>query len=154
MTITRRALLLCGLAVPVAGTILRPALAREPAVFAPDGHALSGYDPVAYFTEGRPVPGRADQALMWEGATWFFASAENRETFEMDPTRYSPRYGGYCAYAMSQRSLESADPQAFTIWNGRLYVTHSLEIREIWRQDIPGHVARADANWPAILGQM
>ena len=78
MNLTRRALFVAALAIPVAGTILRPAFANEPEIFAPGGVAIAGYDPVAYFTDGKPVPGEMDHALMWRGATWYFASAKGR----------------------------------------------------------------------------
>ncbi len=151
MNLTRRALLVAALAVPVAGTILRPAFANEPEVFAPGGVAISGYDPVAYFTEGKPVAGDVHHALMWRGATWYFASAETMEAFEMNPAAYAPQYGGYCAYAMSKGSIASTAPDAFTVKDGRLYLNFSTEVRAIWSEDITGNVARADAFWPAVL---
>lgn len=151
MNLTRRALFVAALAIPVAGTILRPAFANEPEVFAPGGVAISGYDPVAYFTEDKPVPGRMDHALMWRGATWYFASADTMEAFEMNPAAYAPQYGGYCAYEMSKGAVASTAPEAFTVTDGRLYLTHSMEFRAIWRQDIAGNVALADSHWPAAL---
>jgi YHS domain-containing protein len=151
MNLTRRALFVAALAIPVAGTILRPAFADEPEVFAPGGVAISGYDPVAYFTEGKPVPGKMDHALMWRGATWYFASAESMEAFEMNPAAYAPQYGGYCAYAMSKGAVASTAPEAFTVSDGRLYLNFSTEVRTIWSQDIPGNVVLADGYWPAAL---
>lgn len=152
MSLTRRALLVAAVSIPVAGTILRPAFASEPEVFAPGGVAISGYDPVAYFTEGKPVPGQTDHALMWRGATWYFANAETMEAFEMDPVAYAPQYGGYCAYAMSKGAVASTVPEAFTVTGGRLYLTYSTEVRAIWSEDIAANVALADSHWPTVLG--
>lgn len=152
MSLTRRALLCAALAIPVAGTILRPALAAEPEVFAPGGVAISGYDPVAYFTEGRAVAGQASHALMWRGATWYFASADTMAAFEMNPAAYAPQYGGYCAYAMSKGAVSATAPEAFTVYEGRLYLNYSTEVRAIWKADIPGNTALADGFWPAALG--
>lgn len=151
MTLTRRALLAFGLAIPVVGTILRPALAREPEVFSTAGVAISGYDAVAYFTEGRPVEGKPSFSLKWRGVTWQFASAQTMDAFEMNPGAYAPQYGGYCAYAMSKGAVATTVPEAFTINKGRLYLNFSTAVRTIWGEDIPGNVALADSHWPAAL---
>jgi YHS domain-containing protein len=151
MTLSRRALLAIMLAIPLAGTILRPARANEPPIYAPGGIAISGYDPVAYFTLNRPVRGTAEHALWWRGAMWYFINGQNLQLFEMNPAAYAPQYGGYCAYALSRGTLLSSSPEAFTIHNGALYLKHSMEFRTIWRQDMNGNIRRADANWPTIL---
>lgn len=153
MTLTRRALFAAVLTIPIAGTILRPALAAEPEIFAPGGVAMSGYDPVAYFTDGHPVMGKAANALRWRGAVWYFATAEAMEAFEMNPVAYAPQYGGYCAYAMSKGAIAPTVPEAFTIHDGRLYLNFSTEVRTIWGADIPGNIALADSHWPSALGQ-
>ncbi|MEM9046374.1 MAG: YHS domain-containing (seleno)protein, partial [Pseudomonadota bacterium] len=66
------------------------------------GTAIDGTDPVAYFTEGKPVEGTSDHVMEWNSATWYFASAENLAKFAADPAKYAPQYGGYCAWAVSQ----------------------------------------------------
>lgn len=153
MTLTRRSLLAVALMIPVAGTILRPALAREPEIYAPGGVALQGYDPVAYFTTGKPVKGSPDHALMWRGATWYFASAESQEAFEMNPQAYAPQYGGYCAYAMTKGAISPTAPEAFAVAGGQLYLTYSTEVRAIWEEDIDGNVALADLHWPEVMNK-
>ena len=115
------------------------------------GGAIRGYDPVAYHTEGKPVAGKRAHRVEWKGATWSFASAENKALFEGDPEKYAPRYGGYCAWAVSNGGTASIDPDAWTIVDGKLYLNYSLGVREQWSQDIPGNVAKADVNWPKIL---
>lgn len=80
--------------------LARPAFAASPQVFAVDGVAIRGTDPVAYFDQMMPVAGKADHALMWNGAQWLFASAENMAKFVANPEAFAPQYGGYCAYAM------------------------------------------------------
>jgi YHS domain-containing protein len=115
--------------------------------------ALSGYDPVAYFTDGRPVEGRPEFELAWNGATWRFASAEHRDLFKAAPERYAPRYGGYCAYAVSQGYTASADPQAWKIVDGHLYLNYNREVQRTWEQDTPGYIAKADHNWPGVLAR-
>ncbi len=114
------------------------------------GTAIKGYDPVAYFTEGRPLKGSRRHAYEWQDATWHFASAEHKALFAANPERYAPQYGGYCAYAVALGSTADIDPDAWRIVDGKLYLNVSQSIRRKWEQDIPGHIARADANWPSI----
>src|SRR6266446_8426410 len=59
--------------------------------------SISGYDPVAYFTEGKPVPGKTDFEYSWHKLRWRFASSAHRDLFSRDPGRYAPQYDGYCA---------------------------------------------------------
>jgi YHS domain-containing protein len=113
--------------------------------------ALGGYDPVAYFTLGRPTEGSRRFASSWNGATWRFVSAEHKALFDADPTRYAPQYGGYCAYAVSEGYTASADPTAWRIVDGKLYVNYSHDVQKQWEQDIPGRITRADGHWPAVL---
>jgi YHS domain-containing protein len=114
------------------------------------GTAIEGYDPVAYFEEGKPVEGDSDYAHEWMGATWYFASAENRDLFAADPEKYAPQYGGYCAWAVSQGYTAKIDPQAWAVVDDRLYLNYSLDVQKQWQQDVPGHITKADANWPDI----
>ena len=84
------------------------------------GNAIDGYDPVAYQTMGKPVEGSADYTYDWKGATWRFASAENRDMFAADPEKYAPAYGGYCAYGVAQDALVGIDPEAWSVVDGKL----------------------------------
>lgn len=115
------------------------------------GAAISGFDAVAYFVKGEPVPGDPKVTVMWKGAVWQFSTVQNRETFESNPRAYAPQFGGYCAYAMSQGYLASTDPQAWRIHNGKLYLIHNRQIQAMWLDDIEGHLKRANARWPHIL---
>ena len=114
------------------------------------GIAVSGYDPVAYFTEGRPVRGLARFSLRHKGAEWRFASAANRDRFVADPARYSPQFGGYCAYAVSEGRTASSDPEAWTIRDGRLYLNYDREVAVEWLKDVDRRVRQGHANWPTI----
>ncbi len=133
--------------------VLQAGMARasHPPVFASNGIAINGTDPVAYFDQGQPVAGQAAHAVDWNGARWQFASAGNRDRFAADPVAFAPAYGGYCAWAASQGYVADTVPEAWTIHAGRLFLNASQRIRRRWERDIPGHVARADANWPGIL---
>src|SRR5437764_481032 len=80
-----------------------------------NGLAIRGYDPVAYFQQGGPVKGSPALRQEWMGATWLFSSAANRDVFATNPDKYAPRYGGYCAYAVSEGDTASIDPEAWRI---------------------------------------
>lgn len=126
-----------------------PALAIDP-VFQADGAAIRGYDPVAYFTQDGPVKGKPEHAFEHSGATWYFASAENRDTFAADPEKYAPAYGGYCAWAVSQGYTAPVDPDAWSVRDGRLYLNYSKVVRARWALDKDGNIAAADRNWPGL----
>ncbi|MBL4767746.1 MAG: YHS domain protein [Rhodobacteraceae bacterium] len=125
--------------------------ATSPMIFAPDGVAINGYDPVSYFTNSKPVQGNHNQAVMWKGAIWQFSSGSNRIAFESDPWAFAPRYGGYCAYSMSIGKTSTTDPNAWRIHNNKLFLIHDLATRLFWLRDIDGNIDRANHNWPAVL---
>lgn len=129
-----------------------PALAQPP-VFQTDGAAIRGYDPVAYFTTGQPTPGSPDITADYDGATWRFATAENRALFLLEPAKYAPQYGGYCAYGMTVGQKVPVDPAAWSIVEGRLYLNNSLAVRESWSKDPAGNIGKADAAWPKVRDQ-
>jgi len=114
------------------------------------GLALKGYDPVAYFADSRPVPGRPEFTARHEGATYRFASAASRDLFLAAPARYAPQYGGYCAYGMASGYKAPIEPDAWTIVEGKLYLNYSQSVRSRWSSDIPGYIRKADANWPSV----
>ena len=145
MSLTRRTAL--GL---IAATIATPVFAADP-VFSTDGMAIRGFDPVAYFTMSKPVKGDAAISSNWDGANWAFSSAENKALFDADPEKYAPKYGGYCAFAVSKGATAPTDPDAWTIHNGHLYLNYSTNVRAIWREDIDGNIGKADKNWPGVL---
>ena len=130
---------------------LTPALGQKSEVYADRGGAIRGYDPVAYFTDGRPVKGSPQFTHQWRGATWHFASAENRDRFAAAPEKFAPQYGGYCAYGVAQGYAVSIDPAAWSIVDGKLYLNYSRSVREDWNKDIPGYIRKANANWPGVL---
>jgi len=131
--------------------LARPAYAMKPKVFIHNGLAIRGIDPVAYFTAGAPTMGDEAYQSEWMGATWSFASADNKALFDGNPEAYAPKYGGYCAYAVSKGATATTDPEAWTIFEDRLYLNFSTNVREIWSEDIPGNVEKADNNWPGVL---
>jgi YHS domain-containing protein len=114
------------------------------------GLALKGYDPVAYFAEGKPVQGKPEITASHEGATYRFASAANRDAFAAAPGKYAPQYGGYCAYGMASGYKAPIEPDAWTIVEGKLYLNYNQSVRSRWSGDIPGYIRKADANWPTV----
>ncbi len=114
------------------------------------GVALKGYDPVAYSAQSRPVKGSSQFSYRWMNATWWFATAGNRDTFAKDPAKYSPQFGGYCAYAVSEGHTASIDPDAWKLVDGKLYLNYSKGVQKKWEQDVRTRIATGEKNWPAL----
>ena len=127
------------------------AAAQKAEVFSDRDGAIRGYDPVAYFTESKPVKGDAKYAHPWKGATWRFASAENRERFAAAPEKYAPQYGGYCAYGVAGGYTVKTEPDAWSVVEGKLYLNYDRNVQASWVKDIPGYIRKADGNWPRAL---
>jgi len=115
--------------------------------------AVDGYDAVAYFTEGKPVEGSKEYTHDWNGATWRFASAANRDRFAAEPAKYAPQYGGYCAWAVAHGYTADADPEAWAVVDGKLYLNYDKKVQAKWQQDVPGLIAKANENWPKLLAK-
>ena len=136
------------------GTVAgQPARAAEAPVYTGflSSLAVNGHDPVAYFTEGKPVEGSAKFESRYNGATWRFASAANKAAFDAEPERYAPQYGGYCAWAVSQGYTAKGDPANWRIVDGKLYLNYNAEVQQTWEKDIPGNIGKADGNWPKVI---
>lgn len=114
------------------------------------GLALRGYDPVAWFADARPRRGNAALRAEHAGVTWHFASAANLARFEADPAAHMPRYGGFCAFGVARGYKVDIDPDAWHIRDGVLYLNYDRGVQRQWQRDIPGHIARAEANWPRL----
>jgi YHS domain-containing protein len=115
--------------------------------------AVKGYDPVAYFVEERPVKGTEKFEFSWMGAKWLFANAENLDTFKSDPGKYAPKYGGYCAYAVSQGTTADIDPEAWSVIDGKLYLNLNKNVQKLWMNSMTTYIKKADENWPGVLKQ-
>jgi hypothetical protein len=113
--------------------------------------AASGYDVVAYFTVGKPTEGDKRFSHTHAGATWLFSSAANRDAFIADPAKYSPQYGGYCAWAVSQGYTASGDPEFWKIVDGKLYLNYDAGVQKKWEADVPNFILAADKSWPKLL---
>ncbi|MRI33125.1 hypothetical protein EOPP23_09030 [Endozoicomonas sp. OPT23] len=112
--------------------------------------ALHGYDPVSYFTVGKPTEGTFEYTATYKNAIFKFASADNRDTFRADPARYAPQYGGYCAFGASVEKKFDGDPNAWKVVDGKLYLNLNKNVQTKWLTDVPGYVESADEAWPEI----
>ena len=126
--------------------------AKDPVFSTGDG-AIRGYDPVAYFTEGKPVKGDPGISTTWKDATWHFASTENLAAFTAGPEKYAPAYGGYCAYAVANGYTATTEPDAWSVVDGRLFLNYSKRVKRRWEKDKERYVVNADANWPGVLSK-
>ena len=153
----RELLLLLGLAgvalVLLNHNVVRAQQSGKPAVFTQfkSKLALDGYDAVAYFKTGQLTKGSAQHAFAWNGATWQFASAENKAAFEASPQAYAPQYGGYCAYGVTQDALVKVEPEQFTVRDGKLYLNYDADVQAKWLKDTAGYIKDADARFPGLL---
>lgn len=114
------------------------------------GLALQGYDPVAYFTANKAVKGSDQFQTQYQGATYNFESATNRDAFAANPAKYAPQYGGYCAYGVASGHKVNIDPEAFSVVNDKLYLNYNKVVRFLWKRDVPGNITKADQNWPEV----
>lgn len=123
------------------------------------GFAVSGYDVVAYrglrqSPVGAPQPegvrGRADITADYNGATWAFASEENRDRFLADPARYAPQFDGHCAYGVSRGGKAPGNPNLWRIVDGKLYLNVTKSVAGLWEEDIAGNIRLADGTWTGL----
>lgn len=148
-TALRGALLSVALAVTAVPALTQIAAAAEE-INIVDGYAVHGYDVVAYFTEGKPVPGNNRFTAEHDGATYRFASAAHRDRFAADPAKYAPQYGGYCAFGAAMGRKFDGDPQAWAIVDDKLYLNLNKDVQARWKGNIPGFLKGAENNWPLI----
>jgi len=113
--------------------------------------AIKGYDPVSYFKDGKPKKGESSNSFTFQGVTYYFVSADNRDLFKKNPLQYEPQYGGWCAYAMgNDGSKVEVDPETFKILNGKLYLFYNkffTNTLKSWNKDEAKLMKNADVNW-------
>ena len=119
-------------------------------VYIKSGDAIQGYDPVAYFKEGKPVKGKDELTFVWKDATWKFANEENLKSFKDDPEKFAPQFGGYCAYGMMEGHKAPTSPDAWTIADGKLYLNYNINVRTLWNEKQEEYIATAIKNWPTV----
>lgn len=114
------------------------------------GFVIRGYDPVAYFTDGRPVPGRSDLSVEYKGGKYLFSTAANLDVFKANPEKYAAQYGGYCAYGVAMGKKFDIDPSSWRIVDGKLYFNLNPVILEQWSADTKGYLRKSEETWPRI----
>ena len=115
--------------------------------------AVNGFDPVAFFTDSRPVSGSPSITATHRGATYFFATEEHKKLFEQDPDKYAPQYGGFCAYGVGHGALAPVDINTWQVRDGKLYLNVNSGILAKFNADFPGNIAKAEANWPDLVAK-
>jgi YHS domain-containing protein len=121
--------------------------AQSQPIFSLNVVAIRGFDPVAYFTENRPVEGSKEFSFTWQGVEWHFKDQANRDLFKENPEKYAPQFGGFCAYGVSENHKSPTDPSSFTVVNEKLYLNYSPKVKELWSKDRETRIQRATTNW-------
>jgi len=136
----------------IAAGAVAPLVASLPALAADDRPlAIQGYDPVAYFTDGKPERGLASIEYDWDGQAYRFASAAHRDLFAADPIRYAPQFANFCAMALGDGELIEANPEYWLISDGKLYLFGKPIGPDLFRQDALERTAKANQNRALIL---
>lgn len=115
------------------------------------GVALQGYDPVSFFTAGAPVKGRPALSVRHGRATYHFSTEENRAAFEAEPSRYTPQFGGFCAWAVSRGYTAKVEIDTWQVVDGRLILNYNSGVKQKFNEDQAGNLRRADGNWPDLV---
>lgn len=109
--------------------------------------AVKGFDTVAYFTAQKAIEGNPQYSFVWNGAKWYFSSAENMEKFKSAPENYAPQFGGYCSFAVSKGYTADGDPNAWKIVDGRLYLNYNQKVKEMWEAEQEKRIEDGKKNW-------
>ncbi len=137
-------------------TVLQPSAADAKKfttiIYQPSGGvAIHGYDPVAYFTIGKPTKGSAAHSLKWKGATWHFSSAKHLAMFKGNPEKYAPQFGGYCAYGLAVGGVVPTKPDVWAVHKGKLYFNVHKKVQGWWDKDRDGFIKKAWAKKPVVF---
>lgn len=116
-----------------------------------NGVAIQGYDPVAFFTQNKPVKGQQPFHSSYNGAMYLFASQQDKDLFDKEPSKYEPQFGGYCAYGASRGNRAPVKIEAWQIVNGRLLMQYDLDVKDAFNKDQQGKLKKADQNWPGLV---
>lgn len=109
--------------------------------------AIKGFDTVAYFSQQTAVEGNPQFSFVWNGAKWYFSSAENMEKFKANPESFAPQFGGYCSWAVSKGYTANGDPNAWNVVGGKLYLNYNMEVKKMWEAEQEKRIADGEKNW-------
>ena len=112
--------------------------------------AISGYDPVSYFTIKKPKRGNGHNNYTYMGQTYLFSSVKNMKRFKKNPEKYIPQFGGWCAYGISVNKKFHTNPHAWELVDGKLYLNLDKKVQKIWRKNKAKNIQKAHENWPVI----
>lgn len=115
------------------------------------GLALQGYDPVAFFVEGKAIPGNPAITASHQGAIYRFSSEQHREAFGKDPNRFAPAFGGFCAYAVSRNQTAPVEIGTWQILHDRLVLNYDAKVRTLFDAEREENLKKADMNWPSLM---
>ncbi len=115
-----------------------------------NGVGLHGYDPVAFFKQGRALAGSNAYSAVHDGVIYHFADAADRDAFRAAPQRYAPQFGGFCAMGVAMGKKFDIDPQAWRVVDGRLNMNMNPALQKRWLEDVPGNLQQAQENWPKL----
>ena len=113
--------------------------------------ALNGYDPVAFFTDSKPVNGSPFISAAYQGATYFFAGEDHKKLFVEKPAQYAPQYGGFCVFGVAIDALFPVDISTWQVRDGKLYLNLNPDILKKFNAEFGANVAKADKNWPGLV---
>jgi len=149
--LNKRHLMILGFVGMASFAATAPAIAAGPQINATiTGLALRGYDPVAYFTDGKPVLGDFSITAQYDGATYRFASEAHKALFVKEPAKYIPQFGGFCAYGAAAGYKVDGDPTLWKIVDNKLYLNIAPPVAARCKQDIPGYIKAANEKWATI----
>ena len=126
------------------------AQSQKPEVFSTEDGAIAGYDPVAFFTESKPVQGKKELAFSWNGADWHFSSQENLDAFRANPEQYAPQYGGWCAYGTAAGHKSPTVPETWAVIDNKLYFNYNTAVQKLFNKNQKGLIGQANKNWPTV----
>ena len=112
--------------------------------------AIQGYDPVAYFTTEKPTKGSSDFTATYKNAIYHFSNEQNRDLFRASPAKYTPQFGGFCAFGVTKGRKFDTDPTAWRVVDGKLYLNLNKDVQKVWLADVPGYITNANQTWPTI----
>ena len=114
------------------------------------GIGLSGTDPVSYFTEPEPLPGRSDYEFIWQNVPWHFATPANRDIFAGAPDIYAPQFGGHDAMGVARGFVSDSDPRIYAVFKQRLYLFYSAANREAFLLAPDAAGRTTEERWPEL----
>ena len=124
--------------------------AQKSPVFVKNNAAIGGYDPVAFFFEGKPVMGKPEFSFQYQSATWRFSSRSNLDAFKKSPEKFAPQFGGYCAFGMADGHKAPTEPDTWTIVDGKLYFNYNADVKKLWVKKQGAYIIQANQNWPRL----